>query len=96
MGPEAGQPFGFTNFGGVEPNNAGLVYMIVGSSFAGVNPGQWADDSGVQGVPDPNLDRVIGYFVEYNAAVPEPASWLLFAAGLACLPLCRRVVLSRV
>lgn len=96
VGPEAGQPFGFTNFGGVEPNNAGLVYMIVGSSFAGVNPGQWADDSGVQGVPDPNLDRVIGYFVEYNAAVPEPASWLLFAAGLACLPLCRRVVLSRV
>lgn len=97
VGPEAGQAFGFTNFGGVEPNNSGLVYMNVGAAFANVNSGQWADDSGVQGVPDPNLDRVIGYFVEYNAItpIPEPATWLLVAAGFACLPLAKRAQKGR-
>jgi hypothetical protein len=85
-GPEAGQPFTYTNWGGVEPNNAGFAYMIIGPAFAGVIPGEWADDSFVQGVPDPTFDRVIGYFVEFEGvAVPEPFSWLLLASGLTCL-----------
>lgn len=64
--------------------------MIIGTPFAGVNTGQWADDSGIQGLPDPSGDRVIGYFVEYEAIIPEPTSWLLFASGLVCLVSCRR------
>lgn len=86
-GPEAGEAFTFTNWGGSEPNNIGYAYMIVGSAFVGINPGEWADDSGVQGVPDPTGDRVIGYFVEYEttAAVPEPSSAMLFAFGLVGL-----------
>lgn len=70
-GPENGMAFTYTNWGGVEPNNMGYAYMNIGTSFAGIGPGSWADDSGVQGFPDPNLDPVIGYFVEYeNACIP--------------------------
>lgn len=50
-GPESGQNFSYTNWGGSEPNNAGFAYMSIGTFFAGINPGQWVDDSGVQGVP---------------------------------------------
>jgi len=70
VGAEAGQAFGYTNFGGSEPNNNGLLYMNVGLSFAGIAQGKWVDDSGVQGQPDPVLDPVVGYFVEYD--VPDP------------------------
>ncbi len=92
VGPEAGQAFSFTNFGGGEPNNAGYAYMIIGTTFAGVSPGQWADDSGIQGTPDSVGDRVIGYFVEYpqTTAVPEPSTSVLFGSGLAVLAMLRR------
>ncbi len=66
VGPETGQAFGYTNWGGVEPNNSGYVYMNIGTTFGGIAPGKWADDSGVQGVPDSSNDPVIGYFVEYE------------------------------
>lgn len=75
VGPEAGQAFTYTNFGGAEPNNAGLVYMNIGVPFAGIGLGQWADDSGTQGAPDPVTDPVVGYFVEYD--VPAPSSCLI-------------------
>jgi hypothetical protein len=90
-GPQVGQAFTYTNWGGVEPNNAGYAYMNVGAEFHGVAPGQWADDSGVQGVPDPNNDPVIGYFVEYEAPVasPEPSSAILLALGGAGMACCR-------
>lgn len=86
VGPEAGQSFSYTNWGGSEPNNAGFAYMNIGWSFAGIDPGQWADDSGVQGVPS-GSDPVIGYFVEYEETtpVPEPATIVLFGIGLAGL-----------
>lgn len=91
-GPESGQGFGYVGWGGIEPNNSGYAYMNVGAHFAGIGPGQWADDSGAQGVPDPFADPVIGYFVEYEgaAAVPEPSSWLLLAPGLGGLAALRR------
>lgn len=81
VGPEAGQPFGFTSWGGIEPNNAGYAYMDIGSSSTVIGFGKWADDSGVQGVPDASADPVIGYFVEYEqtVAVPEPSTLLLLA-----------------
>jgi hypothetical protein len=83
-GPEAGQSFlnsGYVNWAGIEPNNSGYAYMSIGTSFA---PGQWADDSGIQGVPSFPNDPVIGYFVEYEGAalVPEPGTMLLLGSGL--------------
>lgn len=93
-GPETGQAFTFTNWGGGEPNNIGQVYMNVGPVFAGVSPGRWLDDSGPggpgDGLPDPNLDPVIGYFVEYPSVVPEPSSWFLVTSGLAMMTVLRR------
>jgi hypothetical protein len=69
VGPEAGQGFGYTNWGGIEPNNSGYAYMNIGTALGGIAPGKWADDSGVQGVPDSSNDPVIGYFVEYEGTV---------------------------
>lgn len=66
-GPENGMAFSYTNWGGVEPNNAGYAYMSIGAGGV-YAPGLWADDSGVQGFPDPDSDPVIGYFVEYENA----------------------------
>lgn len=72
-GPESGLVFsqgqtpvagGYANWGGIEPNNnPGFGYMNVGTSFAGIANGQWADDD--DGTPGAN-DPVIGYFVEYS------------------------------
>ena len=97
VGPETGQGFSYTNWGGIEPNNAGYAYMNIGTLFEGIGPGKWVDDSGVQGVPDPNSDPVIGYFVEYEgtAAVPEPSSWMLLASGLSGLGVLTRKRVSR-
>jgi hypothetical protein len=86
-GPENGQqfsvannPFGgaYENWGGIEPNNApSYAYMNVGSSFAGIGNGQWADAiNGVSSVNDP----IRGYVVEFNG-VPEPGAWALMILG---------------
>jgi len=94
VGPETGQAFSYTNWGGIEPNNAGYAYMNIGTLFAGIGPGQWADDSGFQGVPDPGSDPVVGYFVEYENArgVPDQgSSCILFACALAGIAGLRRL-----
>jgi hypothetical protein len=85
-GPETGQTFTYTNWGGIEPNNASYAYMNIGTSTFGIGAGQWADDSFPDGFPEPGTNPVIGYFVEYDTAtVPEPSSLVLVAIGLAVM-----------
>jgi hypothetical protein len=72
-GPEAGQAFSYTNWGGIEPNNNGYSYMVFGAPLFTIQPSQWADAGlGLPSVGDP----AIGFFVEYEnpnyAAVPGP------------------------
>jgi hypothetical protein len=85
VGPETGQAFTYTNWGGIEPNNPpSNVYKNIGALFAGIAPGQWADAAG--GLSDDG-DPIKGYFVEFEgtAAVPLPGALPLFAGGLALL-----------
>jgi hypothetical protein len=96
VGPEAGSSFTYVSWGGIEPNNDGYAYMNIGTLFAGIGPGNWADDSGLQGFPDPSNDPVIGYFVEYEevAGVPEPSAWLLLGFSLLLIE-CAFVIRKR-
>jgi hypothetical protein len=90
VGPEAGQSFTYTNWGGIEPNNPpSNVYMNVGLLFSGIDHGQWADAG--DGVSDAG-DPIQGYFVEYENlfAVPVPGMLALFCVSLVGLTLHRR------
>ncbi len=78
-GPEDGDSFSYTNWGGSEPNGSGYAYMHIGMApIAGIDPGEWAD-SEATGIPNVN-DPVTGYFVEYE--VPEPSLMLLLGISL--------------
>lgn len=97
-GPEAGMTFaqvgGYTNWNAVEPNNAGPMYMSIGTSTPnGGSAGNWLDDSGVLGTPSP-ADPVIGYFIEYEDVrrtnIPEPGMISLLCLGLFGMVLIRR------
>jgi hypothetical protein len=88
-GPENGQNFTYTNWGGVEPNDDGNAYMNIGTSFSGIGPGQWADDSVPNGLPSSTTDPVIGYFVEFEP-VPEPSTPALAGLGMAAITAWRR------
>ncbi len=89
-GPEGGDSLSYTNWGGIEPNNSGYIYMLIGdSSHTGIAPGKWADGSGYATA---HADPVIGYFVEYENAVnlPAPAAGVLIGIGLVSLMIQRR------
>lgn len=83
VGPDAGVQFSqgqasvggrYTNWGGIEPNNApSFLWMNGGPAFANIGRGQWADDD--NGVPSP-ADPVIGYLVEY-----ETPAWYAYGSG---------------
>ena len=92
VGPEAGQGFVYSNFGGSEPNNAAYAYMNIGSTtYAGVVPGQWADITGVSLNPVLGYDSVVGYFVEYEGAgTPEPGTVWVVGGALGALVAIRR------
>ena len=96
-GPESGTqfsngvvptpPFNYANWGGIEPNDnkpfEDFAMFNIGTTFASIDPGQWADAS-----PTPSsYDPVVGYLVEYESskkstAVPELSSFLLLGTGL--------------
>jgi len=86
-GPEAGTQFSYNNWGGIEPNDRqsqeDYTMFNIGTSFAGIAPGQWADAEPVASIWDP----VVGYLVEYDGTtsgnpIPEPSIILLLAMGL--------------
>ena len=77
-----GSPYGtaYSDWGGIEPNNApSAAYMNIGSLYAGISGGQWADAAG--GVASAG-DPVQGYFVEFSV-VPEPSTWAMMLIGFA-------------
>lgn len=84
---QSGEPYLFTFWATGEPNNAGA-----GEDYAAMNwqhavqpqpqpPGSWNDL--------PNLANP--YIFEYGAPVPEPATWLSLAAGIALISIGRRL-----
>ncbi len=87
-GVTATPPFNYANWGGIEPNDnkplEDFAMFNIGTTFASINPGQWADAS-----PTPSsFDPVVGYLVEYeaqgqSAAIPEPSSLWMLAFALA-------------
>lgn len=79
-GPEAGQAFTFTAWNPGEPNNCcgGEDYLQLNWA---VNGG-WNDHGGPG-----NAYQVNGYFVEFNAPVPEPETYAMMLAGLGLVGL---------
>ena len=89
VGPDSGQSFSYTNWGGIEPNNfPSNVYMNIGALTSGIAFGQWADASNGISTGSTGADPVTGFFVEYEVnAVPLPATLPLFASALGGLGL---------
>ncbi len=86
VGPEAGQLFSFSNFGGAEPDDGpSNVYMNIGPAIAGILTGQWGDAAGgLSGGSSGGGGSSLGYFVEYQVSpVPLPAALPLMLTGLA-------------
>jgi hypothetical protein len=80
-GPEAGSALTYFNWYPGEPNNANNEdYLQISPNWVGGEPGMWNDNLGG---PDFNVRPTEGYFVEFGPTVPEPASLLLTALGLA-------------
>lgn len=82
-GPEAGQPFGYTNWNSGEPNDCCGGENYLHTNWLGL--GMWNDHGGPG-----NPGQANGYLIEYSAPVPEPAAACLLAGGLATLLLRRR------
>lgn len=80
-GPEAGQPFTYTNWNGFEPNNCCGGEDYVHTNWSGT--GFWNDHGGPG-----NPGQLNGYVIEYGAApIPEPESYALLLAGLGLIRL---------
>jgi PEP-CTERM motif/Lectin C-type domain len=77
-GPEAGQAFTYTNWGGGEPNDCcgGENYLHI--NWGGF--GLWNDHGGPG-----NFYQENGYVVEYSGTVPEPQTYALMGLGLALM-----------
>lgn len=74
-GPEAGQVLTYTHWNSGEPNNC-----CGGENYLQINwggPGGWNDHGGPG-----NPGQLNGYFLEFNAPVPEPETHALLLAGL--------------
>lgn len=85
------EPWAYTNWGGIEPNsrqaNEDYAMFNIGTSFAGIAPGQWGDAVFVPSGYDP----VNGYLIEHNPVVtPEPVSSTLFLLGGGAMAFLRR------
>lgn len=82
-----GEPWSYTNWATNEPDNDGgnQNYLRGGSS--------WDD---MQNDPsNPSVQYVSGYFVEYSAPVPEPASGLVLVMSAGMIALGRRRRITR-
>jgi len=76
-----GETWSYTNWANNEPDNvAGIQNYLRGGST-------WDDMA--NNPTNPSVQYVAGYFVEYSAPAPEPASWLALV-GAAALALIRR------
>jgi hypothetical protein len=95
VGPEAGQQFSnnqtpingmYTNWGGIEPNNApSAVDMQIGTlNWFGIVQGNWGDARNGLSSPCPGIcDPIVGYFVEYEAPLlTNPVPGPVVGAGL--------------
>ncbi len=82
-GPEAGQVFSYTAWGGGEPNdwNGGEDYLQFNWGGNGPSPNAWNDHGG----PGSSYAYSHGYVVEYGGVVPEPETYALMLAGLGLL-----------
>jgi len=60
-------PFNYANWGGIEPNDRqaseDFLMFNIGTSFASIEPGEWADAEPVAS----GFDPVVGYLVEYES-----------------------------
>jgi hypothetical protein len=100
VGPEAGQQFSnnqtpingmYTNWGGIEPNNApSAVDMQIGTrNWFGIVQGNWGDARNGLSSPCPGIcDPIVGYFVEYEAPLlANPVPGPVVGAGIPGLVL---------